>query len=100
MSTVIEYTMRVKHGQYDRVMEAYVAFADRFGEINPTEDLILVTGDRDSGLIRGIGVFESKSEAEVVVGVDIFEAFRTDVADFLVGAPERSELELVHTFVK
>ncbi len=100
MSTVIEYTMRVKHGQYDRVMEAYVAFADRFGEINPTEDLILVTGDRDNGLIRGIGVFESKSEAEVVVGVDIFEAFRTDVADFLVGTPERIELELVHTFRK
>ena len=100
MSTVIEYTIRTKPGQYDAVVAAYVRFADRFGEVNPTENLILVTGDRDNDLIRGIGVFGSKLEAEDVAGAGIFADFREHVADFIIGQPERVELELVHSFSK
>jgi len=100
MSAVIEYTMMVKAGEYDTVMAAYVEFADRFGELNPTEDLILVTGDPSTGLIRGIGVFVSDLEAEQVVGADLFVSFRDEVANLLVAVPERVELELVHVFVK
>ena len=100
MSAVIEYTMVVKPGHYDTVMAAYVEFADRFGEVNPTEDLILVTGDPATGLIRGIGVFASEVEAEQVAGADLFVAFRDQVSDLLVTVPQRVELELVHVFVK
>ena len=60
MSTVIEYTMFVQPAAFDEVMAAYIEFADAFGVENPSEDLILVTGDRDGGVIRGIGIFESK----------------------------------------
>lgn len=62
MSSVIEYTMHAKPGAYETVMAAYVDFADRFGERNPSEDLILVTGDPATGVIRGIGVFLSDSK--------------------------------------
>lgn len=100
MSAVIEYTMMVKPGEYDTVMAAYIDFADRFGELNPTEDLILVTGDSRAGLIRGIGVFASDVEAEQALGAELFVSFRDEVAHLLTTVPERVELDLVHVFVK
>ena len=100
MSSVIEYTMHVKPGQYEIVMGAYVDFADRFGESNPTEDLILVTGDPTAGVIRGIGVFTSGDEALDVVSAGMFVDFRDSVADLLAELPVRVDLDLVHVFVK
>ena len=100
MSTVIEYTMFVKPEAYDEVMAAYIEFADEFGVDNPTEDLILVTGDRDGGVIRGIGIFEDDMEAEVAVDESIFVRFRERVAPHLTEEPIRQALGLVHIFVK
>ena len=100
MSTVIEYTMFVKPEAYDEVMAAYIEFADEFGVDNPTEDLILVTGDRDGGVIRGIGIFEDDMEAEVAVDESIFVRFRERVAPHLTEEPIREALGLVHIFVK
>ncbi|MSO27619.1 MAG: hypothetical protein EXQ60_06100 [Candidatus Nanopelagicales bacterium] len=92
--------MYAKPGQYDAVMAAYVDFADRFGERNPTEDLILVTGDPATGVIRGIGVFLSDDEALDVVSAGMFVDFRDSVADLLIEIPVRVDLDLVHVFVK
>lgn len=100
MSSVIEYTMQAKPGQYDNVMSAYIAFADEFGEHNLSEDLILVTGNAVTGVIRGIGVFLSDSEALDVVGASMFVDFRESVADLLTEIPVRTDLDLVHVFVK
>ena len=100
MSTVIEYTMFVKPEAYDEVMAAYIEFADEFGVDNPSEDLILVTGDRDGGVIRGIGIFEDDVEAEVAVDESIFVRFRERVAPHLTEEPIREALGLVHIFVK
>ena len=100
MSSVIEYTMHVQPGAYETVMAAYVDFADRFGERNPSEDLILVTGDPVTGVIRGIGVFLSDEEAVDVVSAGMFVDFRDSVADLLTTVPSRVDLELVHVFVK
>lgn len=100
MSTVIEYTMIVKPGSYDEVMDAYVEFADEFGIVNPHEDLILVTGDPEAGVIRGIGVFTSDPEAIDVASAGIFVRFREHVAHLLEDMPVREALELVHVFVK
>jgi len=100
MSTVIEYTMFVKPEAYDEVMAAYIEFADEFGVDNPSEDLILVTGDRDGGVIRGIGIFEDDMEAEVAVDESIFVRFRERVAPHLTEEPIREALGLVHIFVK
>jgi hypothetical protein len=100
MSTVIEYTMFVKPEAYDEVMSAYIEFADAFGVDNPSEDLILVTGDRDGGVIRGIGIFESDLEAEDAVDESVFVRFRERVAPHLTEEPIREALELVHIFAK
>jgi hypothetical protein len=100
MSTVIEYTMFVKPEAYDEVMSAYIEFADAFGVDNPSEDLILVTGDRDGGVIRGIGIFESDLEAEDAVDESVFVRFRGRVAPHLTEEPIREALELVHIFAK
>lgn len=100
MSTVIEYTMFVKPEAFDEVMKAYVEFADAFGVENPSEDLILVTGDRDGGVIRGIGIFEDDVEAEIAVDESIFVRFRERIAAHLTEEPIREALDLVHIFVK
>ena len=100
MSTVIEYTMFVKPEAFDEVMDAYITFADEFGIINPSEDLILVTGDREGGVIRGIGIFESNAEALDVVDDSIFVRFRDRVAPHLTEEPIREHLDLIHIFVK
>ena len=100
MSTVIEYTMFVRPEAFDGVMAAYSEFADAFGVENPSEDLILVTGDRDGGVIRGIGIFENDVEAEVAVDDSIFVRFRERIAPHLTEEPIREALDLVHIFVK
>jgi hypothetical protein len=100
MSTVIEYTMFVKPEAFDEVMHAYVEFADAFGVENPSEDFILVTGDRDGGVIRGIGIFEDDLEAEIAVDESIFVRFRERIAPHLTEEPIREALDLVHIFVK
>ena len=100
MSTVIEYTMFVRPEAFDEVMSAYIEFADAFGVENPSEDLILVTGDRDGGVIRGIGIFENDVEAEVAVDDSIFVRFRERIAPHLTEEPIREGLDLVHIFVK
>lgn len=100
MSTVIEYTMFVKPEAYDEVLAAYIEFADEFGVQNPTEDLILVTGDRDGAVIRGIGIFESDREAEVAVDESVFVRFREIVAPHLTEEPIREAMDLVHIFAK
>jgi hypothetical protein len=100
VGSVIEYTMHAKPGQYDNVLNAYVAFADQFGERNLSEDLILVTGDPETGVIRGFGVFVSDAEALDVISASMFVDFRDSVADLLAEVPVRADLDLVHVFVK
>jgi len=100
MSTIIEYTMFVKPESYDEVLAAYVEFADEFGVENPSEDLILITGDRDGAVIRGIGVFGSERDAQEAVDESVFVRFRERVADHLTDEPIREALDLVHVFLK
>jgi len=100
MPSVIEYTMIALPGQYEELVDAYIVFADQFGAVNPTEDLILITGDPESGVVRGIGIFESGTEAHEVFGADLFVAFREHAAHLIAAEPTRSERELVHVYVK
>ena len=100
MPSVIEYTMVALPGKYDELVDAYITFADQFGLENPTEDLILITGDAESGIVRGIGMFESGSEAHQVYGADLFQAFREQASHLIEGDPVRTERDLIHVFVK
>jgi len=99
MPAVIEFTMQVKPGHFDQVLEAYSAFAADFQQVVPEDRIIVIAGDRASGLIRGIGVFDSAVVAEEVNSMPFFAAFNDAVAPLLSGAPERIELELIHLFV-
>ena len=100
MPSVVEYTMVAKPGQYDALVGAYVEFADRFALANPSEDLILITGDPESGVVRGIGVFGSQIDGKVVYDAAIFVAFREFAARLVDGEPERTERDLIHVFVR
>jgi quinol monooxygenase YgiN len=99
MPAVIEFTMHVKPGQYEAVLEAYAEFAAAFQTVVPEDRLILIAGDPGSGLVRGIGVFDSAELAEDVNSMPFFAAFNEAVAPHLASAPERIELQLMHLFV-
>lgn len=100
MSTVVEFTMQAKPEAYDEVLAEYIRIADRVGVANRSERLILVTGDRATATIRGIGVFGSKAEADATVHTSIFADLHRAVDGKLQGAPVRTEMDLVHVFVK
>ena len=100
MSTVIEYTMFVRPESYEEVLAAYIEFADAFGQDNPREDLILVTGDRDGSVIRGIGIFESDLEAEEAVDESVFVRFRELAEPHLTEEPMREAMDLIHVYAK
>ena len=53
---------------------------------------------RASGLVRGIGVFETPDQAEAVNSEEVFADFNSKVTPLISGSPERVELQLVHTF--
>ena len=100
MSTVVEYTMRTKPEHYDSVLAEYVRIADQVGIENRTERLILVVGDRASSTVRGIGVFGSRAEADAVVRTNVFAELHAAVDGKLAEPPSRTEMDLVHVFIK
>lgn len=99
MPAVIEFTMHAKPGHYEAVLEAYSEFAAQFQTIVPEDRIIVIAGDPASGLIRGIGVFDSATIAEDVNSMPFFAAFNDAVGPFLTGSPERVELQLIHLFI-
>ena len=99
MPAVIEFTMHVKPGHYEDVLQAYSEFAAAFQEAVPEDRIIIITGDPASGLVRGIGVFDSARIAEDVNSMPFFAAFNDAVSPYLASAPERIELQLIHLFV-
>lgn len=91
--------MHVKPGHFDEVLEAYSEFAAKFQVMVPEDRIIVIAGDRASGLIRGIGVFESATVAADVNSMPFFAAFNDAVEPYLSGAPDRIELELIHLYI-
>ncbi len=100
MPGVVEFTMKAKPGHYDEVVEKYIAFADAFVQGNPSEDFALITGDAASGTIRGIGVFEDSAEGAEAYGLSSFAAFMDSIEGLIDGPPTRTEMDLVHVYVR
>lgn len=100
MSTVIEFTMHANPGQYDHLLEVYSKFAEQMKESHEGLTQVLVVGDPASGLVRGIGVFETSDQAEAVNSEEVFADFNSKVTPLISGSPERIELNLVHTFTR
>ena len=100
MASVIEFTMHAKPGQYDHLLGVYSEFAEQLQQSHEGLSQVLVVGDPGSGLVRGIGVFDTMEQAEVVNSEEVFADFNSKVTPLISGSPERVELHLVHTFTR
>ena len=97
MSTVIEFTMHAAPGHYEELMGVYTEFADYMKNSHEGLKQVLVVGDPASGLVRGIGLFETAEQAEEVNSEEVFADFNAKVEPLIAAPPERQELHLVHT---
>ena len=98
MSEVVEFTLRVKPGHYDQVVELYSDFAHDYMAINPTLNTVLIVGDAGAGTVRGIGVYDTAADAAAVNSDAIFANFNDAVAPLITGSPERVLLDLLHAW--
>ena len=92
MSTVIEYTLRPKPAEYDALLSQYIHLADDVADHDLSVRLLLVAGDPEQRLIRGIGVYGTPLEPEVGMIAD----FHRNVRERLEADVERTSLELIH----
>ncbi|MCX6385781.1 MAG: hypothetical protein NTV40_03975 [Solirubrobacterales bacterium] len=100
MKTVIEFTMHANPGHYDELQETYSQWAEGMQKTHAGLHQVLIVGDPASGLVRGIGIFDTPAEAEGLNSEETFADFNTKAAPLMAGSPERVELQLVHTFTR
>jgi hypothetical protein len=98
MSTVVEFTMQVKPGRYKEMLGRENAFVAAFMKSHPSLKSVIVVGDEARGVLRAIGVYETAKAAAKVNSERDFADFNTEIAPLLAGAPERVELDLLHSF--
>ena len=97
---VIEFTLRARPGHYQELLDRYIAFADEFVQGQPEEEFALITGDGASGTIRGIGVFDDWKAGADANSLASFAAFMDSIEDLITGPPTRTEMDLVHVYVR
>lgn len=98
MSHVVEFTLTVKPGHYQQVLDLYSNFAHDFMQVDRHLKSVHIVGDPGAGLVRGIGVFDTAEAAAEVNSDVIFAQFNDDIADLISAAPERRILDLVHAW--
>lgn len=95
---VAEFTLHVKPGHFDEVADLYSDFAESFLSGHPALQTVLVMGDEGSGMVRGIGVFNDREDADRVNSDPQFASFNDRVASLLAVPSERVELRLLHHY--
>lgn len=95
---VVEFTLNAKPGHYQQVADSYSAFAAAYLDSHDALVNVLVVGDGAAGVVRGIGVWKTKDDADGVNSNPEFAAFNDSIIDLLAKAPERIELSLLHTY--
>ncbi len=100
MAEVVEFTLHVRPGHYEQVAEIYSEFAHDYLELNPSLISVLVVGDPGQGIVRGIGVFNTASDAAAVNSDQIFANFNDQIAPLISGNPDRVLLDLLHAWSK
>ncbi len=98
MSHVVEFTLDVKPGHYQDVVDLYSEFAHDFMAIDPHLTDVLIVGDPGQGLVRGIGIFDSQEAAEAVNSDVIFATFNDAIAPLISAPPQRVILDLLHAW--
>jgi hypothetical protein len=96
MSNVVEFTLMVKPGHYQQVLDLYSNFAHDFMEVDKHLLSVHIVGDPGAGLVRGIGVFDTADAAAEVNSDVIFARFNDKIASLISAPPERTILDLVH----
>jgi quinol monooxygenase YgiN len=97
---VVMFTLHAKPGHYAALADLYSAFAAGFLSSHPALESVLVVGDEASGVLRGVGIYTSKVDADRVNSDPEFAAFNDAIADMVAMPPERVELELLHLFAR
>lgn len=100
MSNVVEFTMNVKPGHCAEVVELYSIFACKFQLIDPSLRTVHILGDEGPGLVRGIGIFDTRVAANQVNSNALFAAFNDAVAPLISGEPTRVVLDLLHGWTR
>ncbi len=98
MSHVVEFTLNVKPGHYQEVVDLYSDFAHDFMTVDPHLKSVHIVGDPGAGLVRGIGVFDSEEAAAAVNSDTIFAAFNDAIEPLISAPPQRVILDLVHAW--
>jgi quinol monooxygenase YgiN len=98
MSHVAEFTLTVKPGHYQDVLELYSNFAHDFMAVDPHLRSVHIVGDPGAGIVRGIGVFDSEQAAAEVNSDVIFATFNEQIAPLISAPPQRVILDLVHAW--
>lgn len=98
MSHVVEFTLTVKPGHYQEVVDLYSDFAHNFIEMNPHLKSVHVVGDPGAGIVRGIGVFDTEKAAAEVNSDVIFATFNDAIAPLISAPPQRAILDLLHAW--
>lgn len=95
---VAEFTLHAKPGHFDEVADMYSEFADAFLSSHPKLQSVLVVGDEGSGIVRGMGVFNDRDDADEVNSDPQFASFNDRVAPLLASPSDRIELRLLHHY--
>lgn len=98
MSNVVEFTLTVKPGHYEQVLDLYSDFAHDFLELNPHLKSVHVVGDPGAGIVRGIGIFDTEEAAAEVNSDVIFATFNDAIAPLISAPPQRVILDLLHVW--
>jgi quinol monooxygenase YgiN len=97
---VAEFTLHAKPGHFDEVAEMYSDFAESFLSTHRALLSVLVVGDEGSGIVRGMGVFNDREDADEVNSDPQFASFNDRVAPLLASPSERVELRLLHHYAR
>lgn len=97
---VAEFTLHAKPGHFEEVAQMYSEFAESFLRHQPALQMVLVVGDEASGVVRGLGVFNDREDADSVNSNPEFASFNDRVSPLLAMPSERIELRLLHRFTR
>ncbi|MFM1918291.1 MAG: hypothetical protein RJB01_1806 [Actinomycetota bacterium] len=98
MAHVVEFTLNVKPGHYQDVLDLYSDFAHDYMAVDPHLKSVHIVGDAASGVVRGIGVFDTEAAAAAVNSDVIFATFNEQIAPWISSPPKRVMLDLVHAW--
>lgn len=95
---VAEFSLQARMGHYTDVSNALQKFVETFLSTHAALESVLVVGDPASGLVRAIGVWDSKADADKVTSDPAFAAFNDGIAPHLASTADRQELELLKRY--